>query len=126
GSRSGSAADFRTVYSEPSGNAKRLDMRRFCLLGLADAAPDLFESPAQLGLEAALGWLIEAVLLHPLRHQRLPGEPSRLVVGIDIAGPAPQLAGTRVVGIAQVVGRRLGAVLAHIGARGADRPIGGV
>ena len=65
------------------------------------------QAPPQLGLEAALGRLVEAPAAQLLGHQGLPGEAAGLVVGVGVALPAAQLRGAGVVGVADLVRRDL-------------------
>src|SRR5215211_2553570 len=89
------------------------------LVGSAQRPPELGEPPGELGLEAAVGRLVEALALHSLRDHLLFSDPAGLVMGIDIAHATPQLAGSVVMSVAQVRGRWLRPVLTHV----SDRPL---
>ena len=71
----------------------------------------------ELGLEAAVGRLVEALALHLGRQQRLVGDSARLVVRVPVALAAAERLRAGIVRVAQVVGRQLRAVLADLGRR---------
>ena len=58
--------------------------------------------------------------------QLLVADPARLVVRVAVATAAAERGGAGIVGVAQVVGRRLGAVLADLGAGHCQRLVGGI
>src|SRR3954447_14387318 len=85
-------------------------------LNLFEFFPQGLETAAELRLEPPVGGRVEAALLEPIRHQLLVGDAPRFVVGVAVALAAPELRRSRVVRVAQVVGRGLGAVAANLGA----------
>src|SRR3954451_4629344 len=84
------------------------------------------EPPAELGLEAAAGRLVEAAAPQLLGQQRLVADPLRLVLGVAVALTAAERGSAGIVGVAQVVGGRLRAVGADLGAGGGEALVGGV
>src|SRR5436190_15651237 len=79
-----------------------------------EAPPELREAPAELGLRAAVRWLVEALAAELIRQQGLVDHPARLIVGIGVPHPAAELPGARVVGVAQIRGWRRRAALADV------------
>src|SRR6476646_660159 len=76
--------------ADPSNTGFQRQLRRSS--SAVEAAADLLEAAPQLGLESAVGGLVEAPALELLGHQLLPGKRVRLVVRIDVALAAPEFA----------------------------------
>src|SRR5689334_3797109 len=108
---------------DPAPGSRRLDRWRARASALAAPAAELLEAFAEIGLEPAIGRLVETLALELLGEQRLVGDAPRLVVRVDVALAAAEPACAGVVGVAEGIGRQHRAVLVDLRAGGGDPPV---
>src|SRR5438445_13536812 len=93
---------------------------------IASLLTQLGQTLSQFRLEPAIGRLVVLRVSERLRKQRLVGDPFRQIVWVLIAGAPAELARAGVVGVLEVRGRQLRALLPHVLPGTRDRPAAGV